>query len=175
MDLQPTHLQNTKVKLAPLRAEDFDILFALAADPDVWNQHPNKNRYQRPDFENYFNGAIKSGGAFLIMDSKNLQAIGCTRFYNYDPQQRSILIGYTFYGKDFWGKGYNSACKQLMLDHAFQFADEIIFHVGAQNFRSQRAMQKLGAVKTGEEEIAYFGEGSKLNFIYSIKKHEWKK
>jgi len=57
-----------------------------------------------------------------------------------------------------------------MLGHVFAFVDTVIFHVGASNIRSQKAMEKLGAVKIGEEEVAYFGESSRWNFVYEIKK-----
>ncbi|MEY3159378.1 MAG: hypothetical protein RLZZ49_858, partial [Bacteroidota bacterium] len=56
-----------------------------------------------------------------------------------------------------------------MLNHAFQFVDQVIFHVGANNIRSQKAMEKLGAIKIGEELVAYYGEASRNNFVYSIK------
>jgi RimJ/RimL family protein N-acetyltransferase len=60
--------------------------------------------------------------------------------------------------------------KHLMLDHIFQFVDKVIFHVGANNIRSQKAMEKLGAVNLGFEEVAYYGEATRTNIVYCIKK-----
>ena len=60
-----------------------------------------------------------------------------------------------------------------MLNYAFKFADEVIFHVGNNNIRSQKAMEKLGALKTGEAEMSYYGEAPHINFIYSIQKAVW--
>jgi N-acetyltransferase len=60
-----------------------------------------------------------------------------------------------------------------MIDHAFRFVNSITFHVGSMNIRSQKAMEKIGAKKTGEIEMSYYGEENKLNFIYEINKDEW--
>ena len=56
---------------------------------------------------------------------------------------------------------YVTITKLLMLDHALQFVDRVIFHVGSQNIRSRKAMEKLGAVTIREVEVAYFGEATK--------------
>ena len=171
-NLQPT-IQNEFVKIQPLKMDDFEILFAVASDPLIWEQHPNKNRYQLAEFENYFKGAIESGGGFLISDSNTGQAIGSTRFYDLNTAEKSILIGYTFIARSHWGKGYNPALKKLLLNHAFEMVDTVYFHVGAGNIRSQRAMEKLSAGKAGELEVAYFGEPVKSNLIYKIEKKDW--
>lgn len=169
-DLQPQHLQNKEVKLLPLNEEHFDVLFNVASDPLIWEQHPNKFRYQRDVFENYFEGAMLSRGAFLVLDTKTDEVVGCSRFYDYDEKEKTILIGYTFLGRKFWGNGYNKALKKLMIDHAFQYVDKIYFHIGAKNYRSQKAIEKIGAVKVDKFEVTYFGEESKLNFSYLIQK-----
>ena len=65
--------------------------------------------------------------------------------------------------------------KQLVLDYAFQFVEHVIFHIGAVNIRSQKAIEKLGAKKIREVEVEYYGEESKLNFEYQIDKEDWLK
>jgi RimJ/RimL family protein N-acetyltransferase len=172
MNLQPAHLGNDKVILIPLQPDHFDGLYAVASDPLIWEQHPNPDRYKKEVFEVYFKGALSSGGAFLIKDPSTNDILGCTRFYDFNETEKSILIGYTFFARSCWGKGINHAVKHLMLDYAFQFVDNVIFHVGALNRRSQIAMERLGAIKTGEVEVAYFGEPTKLNFIYTINKEK---
>lgn len=162
-------LENNLIKLVPLKQEDFEELFLVASDPLIWEQHPNKNRYKKEVFKVFFEGAIKSGGAFKILDAKTNQLIGSTRFYELVNQPKSIAIGYTFYARSHWGGKYNPACKKLMLDYAFQYVDSVIFHIGANNIRSQKSIERLGAKKIAEEEIEYYGEESKLNFIYEIK------
>jgi RimJ/RimL family protein N-acetyltransferase len=134
----------------------------------VWEQHPNPNRFQRQVFETYFKGAMASKGAFIIKSSATGDVIGCTRFYDYNEAESQVLIGYTFFGRAFWGKGFNPAAKKLMLDYAFQFVDKVIFHVGVNNTRSRIAMDRLGAINAGLEEVAYFGEPPKMNVVYVI-------
>lgn len=168
---QPYHLKNELIKLIPLQENDFEILYTVASDPLVWEQHPNKLRYQREVFQNYFEGAMLSKGAFLIRDAKTNEAVGSSRFYDYDEKENSVLIGYTFIGRKFWGNGYNKALKKIMLDYAFQQADKVYFHIGAFNIRSQKAIEKIGAIKVDEFEVEYYGEDSKLNFVYLITKN----
>ncbi len=172
-NLQPI-LQNKIIKLIPLKEKDFELLYNIAKDPLIWEQHPNKNRWQLEVFQNFFKGAVKSKGAFIIYDAQTNEAIGSTRFYDYKAEESEVSIGYTFYSRSHWGGKYNPAAKNLMLDYAFQFVNNVIFHIGAQNIRSQKAIEKLGAVKIREEEIAYYGEEPKLNFIYRIKKNDAK-
>jgi N-acetyltransferase len=168
-DLQPT-LESPVVLLKPLKPEDFEALYHSASDPKIWEQHPNKDRWQREVFQKYFQGAIESKGAFLIIDKATGEVAGSTRFYDYNEAEKSILIGYTFYATKFWGTGLNPAVKRLMMDYIFQFVDRVHFHIGATNFRSQIAIQRLGAVKIGEQSVAYYGEPPKLNFVYEIVK-----
>lgn len=174
MNFQPV-LEDEIIIAQPLKADDFEALFKVASDPKIWDQHPNKNRYQRDVFKTFFEGALASGGALLVIDKKSEEIAGCSRFYDWDETKKSILIGYTFFAKKFWGRGYNLRLKNLMLHHAFQFAQTVIFHIGATNFRSQKSITKLGAVKTGEQEIKYYGEAPKLNFIYSIEKESFQR
>ncbi|WP_431242416.1 GNAT family N-acetyltransferase [Flavobacterium sp. P21] len=146
-DLQPDFLENEIIKLIPLEESHFEELYKVASDPLVWEQHPNKNRYERAVFQNFFEGAMESKGAFVILDKTANEIAGSTRFYEYDPENNSIFIGYTFYGRKFWGTGFNSQVKKIMLDYAFQFVEKVQFHIGAENFRSQKAIEKLGAKK----------------------------
>jgi RimJ/RimL family protein N-acetyltransferase len=173
MDLQPTILETTNVKLIPLQEVDFEELYQCASNPEVWEQHPNKDRYKRDVFENFFKGAMESKGAFKIVDLQTNTVMGSTRFYDYDAERNSVLIGYTFYAKEYWGKGINPIVKKLMLDYAFQFVEAVHFHVGEGNIRSQIAVERIGAKKISEKLIEYFGEPEKLNFIYEIKKEDW--
>jgi RimJ/RimL family protein N-acetyltransferase len=171
--IQPI-LENDLIILYPLLESDFEELYAVASDPKVWEQHPNKDRWQREVFQNFFKGAMESMGAFKIVDKASGKIIGCTRYYDYTEEENVILIGYTFYGTDSWGKGINPQVKKLMLDYIFQFVSKVHFHVGSNNLRSQIAISRIGAEKIREEEIAYFGEAPKLNFIYEIRKENWK-
>ncbi|MDI9356050.1 MAG: N-acetyltransferase, partial [Chitinophagaceae bacterium] len=59
-------LQNDKQILYPLIEKDFDELYEIASDPKIWEQHPNKDRWKKEVFKIFFEGAIKSKGAFKI-------------------------------------------------------------------------------------------------------------
>ncbi|WP_290795047.1 GNAT family N-acetyltransferase [Flavihumibacter sp. UBA7668] len=162
-------LKSERLHLIPLEDTDFHSLYQIANDPLLWEQHPNKNRYQLDEFRNYFNGAMESKGAYKILQKQSNQIMGCTRFYDFDSTDNSILIGYTFLGRPFWNQGYNQELKKLMVQHAFRFADIVRFHIGITNFRSQKSIETFGAKKVGEHDIAYFGEPAKTNFIYEVK------
>lgn len=171
-DIQPI-LQDETVLLEPLREEDFEALYRVASDPKIWEQHPNKDRWKHEVFEKFFRGAMESKGAFKIIDKRTGEIAGSTRFYNYNQQEHSIMIGYTFYATRYWGKGINPAVKHLLLQHIFPFVTKVRFQIGATNFRSQTAIQRLGARKIGEETIAYYGEAPKLNFVYELTPREY--
>lgn len=165
-----TILENEKYQLIPLHQGDFESLYEVASDPEVWQQHPNKDRYKREVFETFFQGALESGGAFKIVERETGDVLGSTRFYDYDEENNSIFIGYTFYGTKSWGKKINPQVKKMMLDYILQFVDTVYFHVGKDNMRSRTAMERLGAENLGEHEVAYYGETSRTNILYQIQK-----
>ena len=173
-DLQPTNLSNQTVFLSPLKSTDFENLFAVASDELIWEQHPNKLRYQKEVFKNFFDGAIESKGAFLIQNTKTQEVIGSTRFYDFDEKDNSVLIGYTFLGRKFWGSGINAIVKQMLLNYAFQFVDKVYLHIGATNTRSQLGTIKLGAKKVAEFEKENNGQ-RELHYEYLIQKEDWEK
>ncbi|WP_378104005.1 GNAT family N-acetyltransferase [Chryseobacterium sp. sg2396] len=168
-----TILENETYQLIPLQQGDFESLYEVASDLKVWEQHPNKDRYRREVFENFFQGAIESGGAFKVVEKATGDILGSTRFYDFDDENNSIFIGYTFYGTKSWGRKINQQIKKLMLDYIFQFIDTVYFHVGKDNIRSRTAMERLGAENQGEQEVAYFGEPSRTNILYQIQKQNW--
>ncbi|MBC8985076.1 GNAT family N-acetyltransferase [Pedobacter sp. N36a] len=165
--IQPL-LENEDIVLIPLKERDFEALYNLASDPKIWEQHPNKDRWKKDVFQNFFDGAMQSKGAFKIVDKASNELMGSTRFYDYDELEDKIFIGYTFYGTAYWGKGINPAVKKLMMDYIFQFVSKVQFHIGATNLRSQIAIGRIGAIKVAEEEVTYFGETPKFNFVYEI-------
>jgi RimJ/RimL family protein N-acetyltransferase len=170
LNLQPAHLKNDIVWLEPLKQEHFEELYLVASDPLIWEQHPNPDRYKLDAFTNYFKGAMESGGAFIIRDTLSGKALGSSRYCAYDAANKEIQIGYTFFSRVCWGKSINKAVKKLMLTHAFNDVDKVAFYVGANNIRSQKAMEAIGGIKVREEVVAYFGEPDRLNFRYEINK-----
>jgi N-acetyltransferase len=168
-DLQP-HLKGELIELRPLTAEDWDNLFAVASDPLIWEQHPESDRYKEDVFKIFFREALESGGAFVVIDTKNQQIIGSTRFYGYEPAKSEIEIGWTFLARKYWGGLFNAEMKRLLLNHAFQFVESVVFFVGEKNFRSQKAMEKIGAMRIGLVTRAYGNHPPHLSVKYVIKR-----
>lgn len=166
-DMQP-RLENEACILVPLQESDFEVLYAVASDPLVWEQHPKKDRWKREVFRTFFEGALNSGAAYKILIKATGEVAGSTRFYQYDEADNSLFIGYTFYGRKYWGSGLNHAVKRMMLDYAFQYVDKVYFHIGAHNLRSQISITRLGAEKVAEEQVSYYGEPPTLNYVYRI-------
>ncbi len=162
-DLQPT-LQGELLRLRPLRPEDYQDLYRVASDPLIWEQHPAKDRYQENVFKQFFREAIESGGALIAIDNKDGQVIGSSRYYGYDEANSEIEIGWSFLARSHWGGVYNREMKQLMLQHAFRFVKRVVFLVGPQNVRSQKAMEKIGGVRAGMRRDAYGRE----SLVYEI-------
>ncbi|MDD5302302.1 MAG: GNAT family N-acetyltransferase [Elusimicrobia bacterium] len=144
MELQPV-LEGARLRLRPLKAADFDALYAAASDPLIWEQHPDSKRHERPVFEAFFAQALKSRGSFVILDKASGEIVGTSRYYGLDLKERRVGIGFTFLTRKYWGGSCNRELKFMMLDHAFQSMRSVVFHVGENNARSRKALEKIGA------------------------------
>ena len=142
-DLQPT-LENESVILRPLKEDDFEDLYRVASDPLIWEQHPAKERSQREGFSLFFKEAMTSKGAFVMIDKKAGKIIGSTRFNRVKESSDAIEIGWTFLARDYWGGYYNQVIKTLQIEYAFNYVTRVLFYIHESNFRSQRAVEKLG-------------------------------
>jgi N-acetyltransferase len=162
-DLQPV-LKGQRLELRPLRGEDFRDLYVVAADPLIWEQHPNKDRYKEEVFREFFREAMESGGALIATDANDGRVIGSSRFHGYDEEKSEIEIGWTFLARSHWGGHYNREMKRLMLGHAFGFVRSVIFLIGTENLRSQRAVEKIGGVRVGTRRDA----SGRDSFVYQI-------
>src|SRR5436309_13415571 len=100
-DLQPT-LTGALLELRPLRPEDFDDLYAVASDPLIWEQHPASDRYKEDVFREFFRVALESGGAFLVVDTKDGRVIGSSRYHGYDEARGEVESGGTFLARCQW-------------------------------------------------------------------------
>ncbi|MEL7499714.1 MAG: GNAT family N-acetyltransferase [Planctomycetota bacterium] len=166
-EFQPL-LSGSRVRLRPLLQEDFSALRQSAADPLIWEQHPAK-RFQPDVFEGYFTESLESSGALIVEMIESGEVIGSSRYHGYDEEESVIEIGWTFLVRKYWGSGINAEIKAMMLKHAFQFVDSVIFLVAPENIRSQTAVQKIGAVREGTR---LRGSGTE-DYLYRIRKpHE---
>ena len=165
MDLQTT-LSNQFVTLKPIAKKDFEALYSVASDPLIWEQHPDNLRYQRDVFQKYFDSAIESKGAFLIIDNATKNIIGSSRYYELDEVNKQIAIGYTFIARKYWGTNYNHQLKKLMIEYAFEFVDTVLFYIGKHNIRSQKAIQKIGASHLKEKDNSLIDTINKTDWIF---------
>ena len=92
LDLQPV-LTGELLELRPLVPEDWDALFRAAADPLLWEQHPENTRWQEPVFRQFFEGALASRGAFAIRERASGEVVGSSRYHAYDPVEGVVEIG----------------------------------------------------------------------------------
>ena len=161
-ELQPT-LRGKLLELRPMREDDWEALYAAASDPLIWELHPSPDRYKPEIFREYFRGGLECGGALVAIDLIDGKVIGSSRYHGYDAERSEIEIGWTFLARSHWGGRYNGEMKQMMVRHALQFVDRVVFHIGPQNWRSQKAIEKLGGIpagmwidpKTGRESVVY--------------------
>lgn len=167
VDLQPT-LAGDLVTLCPLRADDWDALYAVASDPAIWALHPAHDRHEEPVFRAFFDEALRSGGALVAIDPATGGVIGSSRYSLDRAEPGEVEIGWTFLARPHWGGAANRDMKRLMLSHAFTFADTAIFLVGETNWRSRRAMEKIGGRLLERTHRAVMAEKDVIHVIYAI-------
>jgi RimJ/RimL family protein N-acetyltransferase len=125
MDRQPV-LEGERLLLRPLMPGDWDALYAVASDPEVWALHPAHDRWQETVFRAFFDDALVNQGALVAIEKARGDIIGSSRFQGYDPTDGgSVEIGWTFLAKRLWGGGYNAEMKRLMLVHALRFVERV--------------------------------------------------
>ena len=170
MDRQP-HLPGPTLLLRPLAEADREPLYAVAADPQIWALHPAHDRWQRPVFDVFFDDALAQGGALAIVEQPGGAIIGSSRFQNYDPQAGgSVEIGWTFLARSHWGGSTNRELKRLMLAHALAHVRRAVFMVGADNLRSRRALEKIGADLTDLAEVRQMAGRDVIHLRYQIER-----
>jgi RimJ/RimL family protein N-acetyltransferase len=142
-DFQPI-LEGPRITVRPIATADWHDMFAAAADPGIWEQHPVPDRYTETSFRQYFDDAIDSGSAFAFVDRLSGEIIGSSRYHGLDPVKSEVEIGWTFLARAYWGGSYNAEIKQLLLDHAYLYVDTVVFWIGEANMRSRKATEKIG-------------------------------
>ncbi len=150
MDRQPV-LEGERLLLRPLTEADWEALYAVASDRELWAVHPSHDRWQEPVFRAFFDDALAKGGALAIVDKATGEVIGSSRFQFCDreEEQGALEIGWSFIARAYWGKRYNAEFKRLMLEHAFRHVERVVFRVGADNVISRKAMANIGGRLTG--------------------------
>ncbi len=172
MNRQPI-LEDNLVTLRPLSDDDFDDLYKVASDKELWVQHPSYDRYKKEVFRNLFEESMASGGALVIIDRSTGKVIGSSRYQPIPGVNNGIEIGWTFLSRKYWGGKYNGAIKRLMIDHAFKEVDFVLLHIGKENIRSIKAAEKIGAVRLTDPSLKHLMKRPEENYTYRIRKEEW--
>jgi len=168
MDRQPV-LEGERLLLRPLTPDDWDALFAIASDPDVWALHPAHDRWQEPVFRTFFDDALANQGALAVIEKASGAIVGSSRFQGYDPADGgSVEIGWSFLARRLWGKGYNAEMKRLMLAHALQYVERVLFRVGETNVVSRGAMKNIGGRLTDRTDITVLAGEPVVHVVYEI-------
>jgi RimJ/RimL family protein N-acetyltransferase len=116
-------LENSRARLRPLELADFEALKPVAFDPELW-KYTLTAAHTPMELADYLQQALQGREQgkrypFVIIDKLTGQVAGSTSYYNVDPAEQRLSIGYTWVGKDFQRSGLNRACKHLLLSHAF--------------------------------------------------------
>ncbi len=168
MDRQPV-LEGELLTLRPLRYDDWEALFTVASDPLIWEVHPAHDRWQEPVFRTFFEDALAKGGALAAIDKASGAIIGSSRYQFHDPADGGVVeIGWTFLARSHWGGTCNREIKRLMLTHALRYVERVIFMVGETNFRSRRAMEKIGGRLTDYREVRLMASGETMHVCFEI-------
>lgn len=175
-------LENEYVRLEPLKSSDFNVLLYYSEnEADIW-EFNSGGANGKDNLEKYISNAILQRGnekeyAFIIFDKTTQKYVGSTRFYAIFLENKTIEIGYTWYGKDFQGSGINKNCKYLLLEFAFEKLnmERVAFAANSKNNRSINAMKSIGCVVEGVlRNCGTDANGNRIDATrLSILKDEW--
>ncbi|MFA6229844.1 MAG: GNAT family N-acetyltransferase [Rhodanobacter sp.] len=153
--LNPITLRDEQVSLEPLRLDHVPALEAAAADGELWNlwftSAPAPGQAQA-----YVEKALQGQAEgtmlpFVVREASSGDIVGTTRYYDFAAELPRLAIGYTWYAKRWQKSHLNTACKRLLLRHAFESIRcvAVEFHTDHRNLDSQRAIERLGAQRDG--------------------------
>ena len=156
--------ENYNYYIKKLEISDFNLLYNVGKNPLIWEQHPEHDRWKKEKFKIYFDKGIKNEfGIYGVFDKRKDVIIGSSRFYDFNKSSSYIKVGYTFLIPEYWGTSANYQLKLLMLNEAFKIVDNVRFDIGKTNFRSRRAIEKLGAT--------LLFDNQEVNVVYELKKN----
>ncbi|NJC68290.1 GNAT family N-acetyltransferase [Planosporangium thailandense] len=178
----PATMRGRHVTLEPLDQSHVDGLFAATADDEVWRWLSTRRPADRDAMAAYVATALEMAhtGArvpWVQRDTATGAVIGSTSYYAIDPANRAVAIGHTFIGRQWWRTGVNTEAKLMLLRRAFEDlgAERVEWHTDIRNERSQRAIERLGAVREGvQRRHRLRPDGSwRDTVLYSMTAQEW--
>jgi N-acetyltransferase len=182
MKVEPVILKGKIVRLEPLSEDHITSLAKVGLEDKIWRFM----RYGKVETVEQLTTWVRelleleskrSDLPFTVIHLSSGEAVGCTRYLNIDARERALEIGGTWYGLDYQGTLVNTECKYLLLKHAFEVIGcvRVWFKTDARNLRSQRAIERLGAVKEGvlRNHMILPDGYIRDSVIYSILPNEW--
>ena len=129
----------------PLNEIHRNALYLAASDPLIWVQHPKHDRWKKEVFDDFFDVALKNTLAFATEDKSTGEIIGSSRYKVHDELDSAVEIGWTFLARSHWGGKWNAEMKHLMISNAHEYYNDVLLCIDADNLRSARAAEKIGA------------------------------
>jgi RimJ/RimL family protein N-acetyltransferase len=182
MNVEPVVLQGQRVRLEPLTGEHAPDLFQVAQDEEIWRFMPAPTPRRVEDVRAWIDNALARQARgemlpFAVIDVASGRAIGSTRYLDISPHDRHVEVGWTWYGRDYWRTAVNTECKYLLFRHAFEALGSIrvALKTDLRNERSQRAIERLGAVREGVlRRVVIMHDGYQRSSVYySVLDDEW--
>ena len=179
--VEPIHLEARGIRLAPLSLEHETGLRAAAADGELWNIRVTsvpESDQTRKYIEDAL--AMREAGnrfAFAVLDAASGTVLGSSSYHDLLPAVKRLEIGYTWYARRWQRTHINTACKLLMMTHAFEAltCNVVGWRTDNFNFASQAAIERLGARKDGViRGPALRRDGTiRDTVMYSLRSGEW--
>jgi RimJ/RimL family protein N-acetyltransferase len=176
----PLKLEGEKIFLVPLETSHFDELINSSTDEMIWTFMPvngsDKNKLSAALNDSLLQRELHEQYPFVIIDKERKKIIGSTRYLKISEEHKNLEIGWTWYIREYWGKGYNEECKLLLLQHCFEELKTIRVQLITwdKNSRSRKAIERIGAKFEGIIRNAVIRhDGKRSSAFYSILDDEW--
>jgi N-acetyltransferase len=175
-------LEGRHARLEPLNAKHAEGLFAVGQDEQIWRYLLRARLESVADAQGFIEEALRVAATgsqlpFAIIDQKSNRVAGSTRYLDIRPNDRALEIGSTWLGCEFQRTAINSECKYLLLWHAFENlgALRVALKTDSRNEQSQRAIERLGAVREGvlRKHMVMWDGYVRDTVYYSILDSEW--
>lgn len=180
-DIAAATLQNEHVLLRPVREADRASWREIAMDPEIWRYFVVRVETDA-DFDAFFDTALadtqaRRRVAYHIADKPAGRAAGTMSFFNMAEQDGRLEIGWSWLGRDFWGRGINRWAKFLMLEHAFERmgAQRVEFKTDRLNVQARHGLRNIGAREEGTlRSFNPMPDGRRRDAVYySVLRAEW--
>jgi len=153
MEVRPVVLEGEKIRLEPLCQEHAQGLYSRGRHEPDWAYMPRACFVDTADVRHWIDDATAQVGRipFAIVEKAKCRVAGSTSYLNIRPEHRSLEIGWTWLGQDFQHTAVNTEAKLLLMTHAFEKLGciRVEFKTDLRNERSQRALERIGAVREG--------------------------